>query len=190
MDLVIKEMPADRAPGPDGFNGLFIKRCWHLIKNDFYALAHSFHDGSINLQSINGSYIVLVPKVGSPECVNDYRPISLTNVCLNFLTKPVANRLQRRVLECIHKNQYCFLKDRSIQDCVVWSFEYLYQCHVSKKPIIILKLDFAKAFDTIEHEGILQVLKKKGFDDKFLLWVKLIFSTGTFSILLNGVPGK
>jgi hypothetical protein len=81
MDLVIKKMPADRAPGPDGFNGLFLKRCWHLIKSDFYALAHSFHDGSINLQSINGSYIVLVPKVGSPECVNDYRPI-FSHQCL------------------------------------------------------------------------------------------------------------
>jgi hypothetical protein len=27
MDDVIKDMPADRAPGPDGFNGLFLKKC-------------------------------------------------------------------------------------------------------------------------------------------------------------------
>jgi hypothetical protein len=59
-----------------------------------------------------------------------------------------------------------------------------------QKPIIILKLDFAKAFDTIEHEAILQILKYKGFDDKFILWVTSILSTGTSSILLNGVPGK
>jgi hypothetical protein len=26
MDEVIKEMPGDRAPGPDGFNGLFLKK--------------------------------------------------------------------------------------------------------------------------------------------------------------------
>jgi hypothetical protein len=35
---VIKAMPADRAPGPDGFNGLFLRTCWHLIKKDFYKL--------------------------------------------------------------------------------------------------------------------------------------------------------
>jgi retron-type reverse transcriptase len=111
-------------------------------------------------------------------------------VCLKFLTKLVANRLQRRILDCIHKNQYGFLKARTIQDCIAWAFEYLYQCHVSKRPINILKLDFAKAFDTIEHEAIIQILRHKGFDDKFLMWVQSILSTGTSSILLNGVPGK
>ena len=31
IDNVIREMPADRAPGPDGFNGMFLKRCWNII---------------------------------------------------------------------------------------------------------------------------------------------------------------
>jgi hypothetical protein len=51
-------------------------------------------------------------------------------------------------------------------------------------------LDFAKAFDTIEHEAILQVMKHMGFNDLWLRWIKEILSTRTSSILLNGVPGK
>jgi hypothetical protein len=51
-------------------------------------------------------------------------------------------------------------------------------------------LDFAKAFDTIEHEAILQVMEHMGFNKLWLSWVKEILSTGTSSILLNGVPGK
>jgi hypothetical protein len=190
IDLVIKHMPSDRAPSPDGFNGMFLKKWWPIIQDEFIDLAQEFQQGNLDLQNINGSYITLVPKVASPKGVSDYRPISLTNVCLIFLTKLVANRLQKRILECIHKNQYIFLKARTIQDCISWAFEYLYQGHASKKPFIILKLEFAKAFDTIEHEAILQILKFKGFDDKFILWVKSILSTSTSSILLNGVPGK
>ena len=75
MDLVVKEMTAHKAPGPDGFNGLFLKKCWPLIKEDFYKLANVFQEEKVNLQNINGSYITLVPKVNSPEDVNDFRPI-------------------------------------------------------------------------------------------------------------------
>jgi hypothetical protein len=56
--------------------------------------------------------------------------------------------------------------------------------------LIILKLDFEKAFDKVEHEVILQVLRQKGFPDKWVLWIKDILSSGTSSIILNGVSGK
>ena len=190
MDDLIKCMPVDKAPGPDGFNGMFLKRCWGIVKNDFYSLAAAFHQQSIQLENINSSFITLVPKKPSPEQINDYRPISLTNTCLKFLTKMVADRLQGRILECIHKNQYGFIKGKSIHDCLAWSFEYIYQCKLSKKPIVLLKLDFEKAFDSIEHEAIYQVLRHLGFPEKFIYWVKIMLETGTSSVLVNGVPGR
>lgn len=45
IDSVIKEMPADIAPGPDGSNGLFLKSCWNIIKEDFYQLCFQFYEG-------------------------------------------------------------------------------------------------------------------------------------------------
>jgi hypothetical protein len=68
-----------------------------------------------------------------------------------------------------------------------WSFGYLHICHKYKKGLIILKLDFEKAFDKIEHAVILEVLQHKGFPKR---WIQNILSTGTSSVLLNGTPGK
>jgi len=68
----------------------------------------------------------------------------------------------------IHRNQYGFIKHRSIQDCLAWTYEYIHQCQQLKKEAVVLKLDFAKAFDTIEHSAILAMHRQLGFPDKWI----------------------
>jgi hypothetical protein len=77
-----------------------------------------FYDGKICMQSINRSYIVLVHKKDNPSRVGDFRPISLLNSSVKLLTKILANKLQKVILQIIHKNQYDFIKERNIQDCL------------------------------------------------------------------------
>ena len=93
IDQVVKSLPSDKAPEPDGFNSDFVKRCWPVICQDFYNLCNAFFDVDVCLQSINGSLITLVPKLDNAIRVADYRPISLLNTSVKILTKILANRL-------------------------------------------------------------------------------------------------
>jgi hypothetical protein len=176
IDNAVKNMPMDKAPGPDGFNGMFFKKCWHIIKDDVYQLCNDFFVGTVSLQAINSSFITLIPKTSNPVTPNDFRLM--------------ADRLQALIIPLIHKNQYGFIKSRTIQDCLAWTFEYIHQCQQSKRELVILNLDFQKAFDTIEHATILSRLEKLGFDETWIGWVQKILESGTTSVILNGTPGK
>jgi hypothetical protein len=186
----IQNLPSDKSLGPDGFNGDFLKKCWPTISQDFYDLCQGFYEGNICMKSINSSHIVLVPKIDNPTTIGDYKPISLPNSSIKLLTKILSNRLQKVITKLIHKNQYVFIKERSIDGCLAWAFEYLYLCKRSKKEMVILKLNFEKAFDRIEHKVIAKVMQHKCFDQKWNMWMKMIMESCKSSILLNGVPGK
>jgi hypothetical protein len=126
----------------------------------------------------------LVPKKDNPKTVNDFRSISLLNSSIKIISKLLANRLQSIALKVVHENQYGFIKGRTIQDCLGWAFEFLHQCHHSRREII------EKAFDLVEHSTVLEILHAKGFPLKWLRWIEELLSIATSSVLLNGTAGK
>lgn len=122
--------------------------------------------------------------------MNDFRPISLLNTSVKIITKLLGNRLQKVILKLVHENHYGFIKTKCIQDCLGWAFEYLYQCKHSRRGIVVLILDFKKAFDVVEYSVMLKMMDFKGFPTRWIRWVDDILSTAKSSIILNDVPGK
>jgi hypothetical protein len=110
-------LPADKAPGPDGFTGTFFKSCWDIIKHDVMEAVKAFHDlRCMNLQLINSANIILLPKKEGAEAVGDFRPISLIHSFVKIITKTLALRLAPHMHEIVSPCQSAFIKKRTIQD--------------------------------------------------------------------------
>jgi hypothetical protein len=56
--------------------------------------------------------------------------------------------------------------------------------------LVILKVDFEKAFDNIEHEAMMGIMRYQGLGDFCSSWMSAIFNSGTSTMLSNSVAGK
>jgi hypothetical protein len=61
-----------KSPGPDGINFGFIKQFWHILKEDFMRFIMEFHRNGRLTKGINATFIALIPKVSSPQRLNDF----------------------------------------------------------------------------------------------------------------------
>jgi hypothetical protein len=113
------------------------------------AFVAEFYHGVADLEKINRSLVVLLPKKPNAVDVDAFRPICLQNCALKIITKTLTTRLQKEIPRLIDIHQTGFVKGRSISDTFVYAVELVQTCHKRKRPTIVLKLDFAKAFDTV-----------------------------------------
>ncbi len=187
----IKEMPADKAPGPDGFTGAFFKVCWEIIKDDILLVFSSIYNlRCAHLNLLNSANIVLIPKKDGAESVSDYRPISLIHSIAKIFAKMLALRLRPHMHELISVNQSAFIKGRSIHDNYLFVRNMIRRYHRLRRAMLLFKLDITKAFDSVRWDYLLALLQRKGFPTRWIDWLGALLSSSTSQVLLNGSPGQ
>ena len=91
----LKQMAPTTALGPDGMSPIFYKTFWNIVGNDVTkTVLDALNSGYVH-ESLNATFIALIPKVKNPKKVSDFRPISLCNVVYKLISKVVVNRLKK-----------------------------------------------------------------------------------------------
>jgi hypothetical protein len=62
--------------------------------------------------------------------------------------------------------------------------------HRNKIPAFFLKLDIAKAFDSVRWDYMLILLEKMGFPNRWRDWIAALLSTSSSRVMLNGIPNR
>lgn len=101
----------------------------------------------------------------------------MQNCSIKIVTKILTTRLQSQIKELVDIDQTGFIRGRSITENFVYAMELVQYCHKRRKPTMVIKLDFAKAFDTISWEALEVVLEARGFNRKWRRWMELLLQT-------------
>nr|GEV47970.1 RNA-directed DNA polymerase, eukaryota [Tanacetum cinerariifolium] len=128
----------------------------------------------------------------SPDAkfVNDFRPISLIESVYKVLTKILANLLALVIADLVSDTQYAFVANRQILDGPFILNEILHWCKRKKKQAMFFKVDFAKAYDWIYWDYLLDVLEAFGFGQTWCKWIRGTFSSARALVLANGSPSN
>ncbi|XP_015081362.1 uncharacterized protein LOC107024978 [Solanum pennellii] len=147
----------DKAPGVDGYNALFFKHTWHIIKGDIIEVVQSFFTTGKLYKSFNCTLDSLIPKVKNPKTVKEYRPIAYCTVVYKIISKVLTNRLHYVIHTGICDSQAGFIPGRKIFDNILLAHE-LVKAYTRKhiSPRSMLKVDLQKAYDSVEWEFLEQ----------------------------------
>ena len=116
--MVIKNLPINKRPGPDGFTGEFYKTCREELTPILLKLFQNIAEGGTLCNLFYEATITLIPKLDKDVTKKENsRPISLMNIDAKILNKILANRIQQHIKRVIHQikrglSQEC--KDSSI----------------------------------------------------------------------------
>jgi hypothetical protein len=133
--------------------------------------------------------MILLRKKTATDNIKDFRPISLIHSFSKLITKVLALHLTPHMNNLVLPNQSAFIPNRAIHDNFMVMCNTLKLLHVRHHSSFLLKVDIAKAFDTVGWSFLLDLLAHLGCSQRWADWVSVMLSTASTRIILNGVPG-
>lgn len=167
IKTVVFNSNGDKAPGPDGFNANFFKRFWP-IGDDVTSVVLEFFQNEKLLREINHKFLTLVPKCEGASSLQQYRPIACCSLVYKFITKILSERLGAVIDHLISPNQLVFIKGRHINEASLLAHELVRNFSNIMGSRACIKVDLRKAFDSLNRDFILEMLRAMNFLE---LWI-------------------
>lgn len=183
---VLKKLNPNKFPGPDGFTSAFFKSSWSIIDEEvLLAISHFFTTGFLP-RTTNASILTLVPKKPGATYIADYRPISCCNTTYKAISKLLVKRLKPTLKRLIMPNQTAFVAGRSLMENTLLASEVVNGYHrKGGEKRITIKVDIAKAFDTVRWEFLFSCLRSYNVPELYIRWLEACVCTPSFSIAFN-----
>ena len=178
VNQIIQGLATGKAPGPDGVPNEALKLVPPEVKAGLAkAISECFRAGRIPAE-LKESTTCVLRKEGKKDysLPSSYRPIALENTIAKVLEKALANRIAEEAEKkgMLPWNQMGARKKRLtlsaislLTSCVQTAWRAKPGCVV-----FILSLDITGAYDYVNHERLLWILKKKGLPEWIILTVK------------------
>ena len=132
--------------------------------------------------------ITPIYKKGDKTDPANYRPVSLTSHIMKTFERVFRKNLVGFLEDnkLLSKNQHGFRKKRSCMTQLLSHIERIYECLNKDVEVDVIYLDFAKAFDKVDHQVLLAKLERYGISGHALSWLREFLLDRKQAVVVEG----
>ena len=185
--IAIDKLSGSAAPGPDGVPAKMLKRGKRTISRILNQIFKTSFDSGQVPDILKSSYIIPIHKGESKAEPKNYRNVSLTSHLIKsferVLVKPLVSYLESK--GWMDTQQHGGRAGRSTLSQLILHHDKILQEMEEGSNVDAVYLDFAKAFDKVDHGLLLHKLKKMGVKGKLGRWIQNFLKSRTNEVLVD-----
>ena len=190
VEIAINGLDLKKGPGTDGIPPMFLKNCSSEIATP---LAYLFNR-SLRERTFPSAWkiasVVPIHKSGNVNRVTNYRGVSILCTVSKIFEKLVHNVLYTIASPIISDSQHGFMQHRSTTTNLMCYVTALSRAMEMRKQTDAIYIDFAKAFDTVPHNLVVEKLRHIGFPAWLSEWLFSYLSDRTSFVVINSASSR
>ena len=185
----IDELSPTSAAGPDGFPAILLKNCKTALATPLVILWTKSLEKGVVPELLKKSIITPIHKGGSRSTAANYRPISLTSHIIKIFEKIMRQHIVNYMNDnsLFNASQHGFRAGRSCLSQLLEQFDIILDILDTGANADVVYLDFAKAFDKVDHKIVLSKIMKIGINGKIYEWIQSFLMNRYQSVMVNGI---
>ncbi|XP_044582916.1 uncharacterized protein LOC123263936 [Cotesia glomerata] len=173
LDKIIQSLDNKKGFNND-VNSVNLKHLWNFDKNSILEIMNKSLESGVVPDCLKVSRIVPIQKIKDSIKLTDFRPINTLPVLEQVLESIVKSQLEKFIVEnkILNEEQSGFRKEHSCETAMQCSL-IDWRNYIDKGLYVgVVFIDFARAFETINRDKLLIILKELGIGGNVLNWFK------------------
>ena len=184
----IKTISQNSSGFPDEFPAVLLKQCSKSLAHPLQLLYKaSLKTGEIPTD-LKRAIITLIYKGGFRNLPKNYRPVVLASHIIKILEKRFAKNIHQflETHQKMNPKQHGFSSGRSCLSKLLQHHNKILEELEKLNIVDVIYLDFATAFDKVDHGILLNKLKKIAINGKIGVWIHNFLSNRQQYVAVNG----
>ena len=126
--------------------------------------------------------LVVIFKKGDPKLPSNYRPIAIIPILYKLFSRMLCDKITPYIMQHQDVDQAAYRTNYSTEDHLLTTALLIEKSNEYNFPLWFALVDFEKAFDSVEHAALWDVLEKQSVPAQYVDLIKSLYEGQTASV--------